>query len=91
MPGPGYTPTRLGSGCNGCGSLRQDTAFVFGSCSNFFAPCGGMSAGCLGGKCGHGLGGGGGCGIGGGNCGTPVYGTGGRPFNPCCYDSYGNH
>lgn len=79
MPGPGLTPTRLGSGVNGCGSFRQDLSFVFGPCSSFFAPCGGLSAGC-GGK--HGLG---------GKHTTPVYGTGGRPFNPCCYDSYANH
>jgi hypothetical protein len=76
------TPTRLGSGCNSCGSLRQDASFVFGPCASFFAPCGGLAnGGLLGGK----------CGLGGGKCGTPVYGTGGRPFNTCCYDSYGNH
>jgi hypothetical protein len=52
----------LGYGCqNGCGSLKSDAAFHFGSCKQFFSPCGpscgngGHGSGCgglFGGKCG---------------------------------------
>ena len=91
MSGPD-TPTRLGSGVNGCGSCKQDAAFVFGPCKSYFAPCGNIANGghfgSHGGRGGHG--GGCGCGIGGGGlgghggglgawaagCATPVYGTG---------------
>jgi hypothetical protein len=102
MSGP-VTETRLGSGINGCGSCKQDLAFVFGPCKTFFAPCGGLYGGHgglghggLGGGCGRGgcggWGGGGGGGCGAGGCITPVYGTGrSRGFNPCIYDSYLNH
>jgi hypothetical protein len=105
MSGPG-TPTRLGSGPNGCGSCAQDAAFVFGSCRSFFAPCGGVSNGHgHGGRGHHGNGcgghGGNGCGNGHGGglgfllrggCINPVGGTGpAQGFNPCCYDSYLNH
>jgi hypothetical protein len=86
MSGP-VTETRLGSGINGCGSLKQDLSFVFGPCKSFFAPCGGLHYG----GCGGGHGGGLSCWRGG--CATPVYGTGRYPhgFNTCCYDSYVNH
>jgi hypothetical protein len=90
MSGP-VTETRLGSGINGCGSCKQDFAFVFGPCKSFFAPCGGLASGCFGG--GHGgWGGGWGGGCGRGGCITPVYGTG-IPYgmNPCHYDSYLRH
>ncbi len=31
----------LGNGCqNGCGSVKSDLAFHFGTCKQFFAPCG---------------------------------------------------
>ena len=41
-----------GYGCqNGCGSLKSDLAFTFGSCKNFFSPCG-PTCGSFGGKCG---------------------------------------
>jgi hypothetical protein len=86
MSGPA-TPTRLGSGPNGCGSCAQDAAFVFGSCRSFFAPCGGVSNG-HGNGCGHGLFGRGHF----GKCINPVGGTGAtQGLNPCCYDSYLNH
>jgi hypothetical protein len=81
---------------NGCGSLRSDAGFVFGSCRSYFNPCGPGLAGCGGHGHGHGHGGGSGCGsglFGHDRCpGTPVYGTGPRVgFNPCIYDSYLNH
>lgn len=38
---------------NGCGSLKSDLAFQFGSCKTFFSPCGPMCNGALGGKCGY--------------------------------------
>ena len=86
MSGP-VTETRLGSGINGCGSLKQDLSFVLGPCKSFFAPCGGLHYS----WCGDGRGyGPGACGKGG--CATPVYGTGRfHGMNPCCYDSYANH
>ena len=32
---------QLGNSCqNGCGSVKSDLAFHFGSCKNFFSPCG---------------------------------------------------
>lgn len=74
-----------GRGCNnGCGSLRSDAGFVFGSCRSFFAPCG---PGLL--DCGHGRGCGGGLF---GKC--PKDGPGvprSGPSDPCKYDSYLNH
>lgn len=45
----GYTMSAIaGNGCQlghtncngGCGSLKSDLGFHFGSCKNFFAPCG---------------------------------------------------
>ena len=44
----GYTMAKLkGDGCgygqacaNGCGSVKSDIAFQFGSCKDFFSPCG---------------------------------------------------
>jgi hypothetical protein len=38
---------------NGCGSVKSDLAFQFGSCKTFFSPCGPMCNGALGGKCGY--------------------------------------
>jgi hypothetical protein len=69
---------QYGHGCqNGCGSLKSDVAFHFGSCKGFFNPCGPT--------CGYGslfhhcpqlpL--------------NPPYGTGW--FCPRQYDSYANH
>jgi len=85
MSGP-VTETRQGSGINGCGSCKQDLAFVFGPCKTFFAPCGGLYSGHCGG---HGWFGGG-CGRGG--CSTPVYGTGRHSgFDPWFYDSSLRH
>jgi hypothetical protein len=72
---------QYGRGCqNGCGSLKSDLAFHFGSCKGFFAPCGPTcGSGGLFGLRGH--------------CPqlplNPPYGTGW-----CCprqYDSYANH
>ena len=41
----------LGYPCqNGCGSVKSDLAFHFGSCKNFFSPCG-PTCGGLGGHC----------------------------------------
>ena len=62
-------------GCNnGCGSLKSDCGFIFGSCKSFFNPCGVQPSGCgggWGGAHGHLLGGKGACGNGGcgGGCG----------------------
>jgi len=77
---------------NGCGSVKSDCGFIFGSCKSFFSPCGPSTSGH-----GHGNGVGGGCGgLGGGGhhgrcallpLGTP-YGHG---YNPCVYDSVLNH
>jgi len=84
-PGGPLTFGQYGPGCqNGCGSLRSDAGFIFGSCKSFFAPCGPEPLG----GCGHG----GKHGGFGRNC--PIlapnapYGTG---YNGCCYDSYLNH
>jgi hypothetical protein len=38
----------LGYGCqNGCGSVKSDLAFQFGTCKQFFSPCGPSCAGGL--------------------------------------------
>ena len=45
----GYVGTdcQFGRGCNnGCGSLKSDLGFFFGSCNSFFAPCGPGTLGC---------------------------------------------
>jgi hypothetical protein len=67
-------------GCNnGCGSLKADCGFMFGSCKSFFDPCG------------PGLGGGHGRGHG-SRCGTFPFGTPyGHGYNGCVYDTYLNH
>ncbi|MCE9566739.1 MAG: hypothetical protein K8U57_32440 [Planctomycetes bacterium] len=67
---------------NGCGGVRSDAAFMFGSCKSFFDPCGTATCG---GK--HGRGG---C----GHAGCPLlplatpYGT---KYSGCQYDTYLNH
>ena len=80
---PGYwnTNCQYGSGCqNGCGSLKSDAAFVFGSCRNFFNPCGPVCGSHGGGLFGH-------------KCGSlgfaSPYGIGWQC--PRQYDSYANH
>lgn len=41
MSGAAGGNCQLGYPCqNGCGSLKSDLGFHFGSCKNFFAPCG---------------------------------------------------
>lgn len=82
------TNCQTGLNCNnGCGSVRSDCAFMFGSCKTYFSPCGPLQ-GASGGSCGLF----GGCGLFGKCFGNPV---GGRspcnPFNPCHYDSYASH
>ena len=90
VPGTPYVQNgQYGPGCNnGCGSLKADCGFIFGSCKSFFDPCGPLPAGGHGGGCGHC----GGHGRFGRNCPilapNPPYGTG---YNGCCYDSYLNH
>lgn len=43
---------QLGYPCaNGCGGVRSDLAFQFGSCKNFFSPCGPQASGLWGHKC----------------------------------------
>ena len=77
---------------NGCGSLKADCGFIFGSCKSFFDPCGpvpcdgggGKHAGKHGGLFGGRLGGC--CGI--QPFGSP-YNNGG--WNHCTYDSFLNH
>ena len=87
---PAY-PTGVAGCNNGCGSFKQDCAFMFGSCKSFFNPCHPNHADC-GGGCGtsrfHGKCGG----LFGDRCpslpwGTP-YGTG---HSGCKYDSWLNH
>lgn len=69
---------------NGCGGVRSDAAFMFGSCKSFFDPCGDATCG---GKHGHGRGG---C----GHAGCPLlplaapYGT---KYSGCHYDTFLNH
>jgi hypothetical protein len=77
---------KYGHACqNGCGSVKSDLAFHFGSCKDFFNPCGPT----LGGK--HG----GGCGpfLFSPKCGVTQFAA---PWGQgwCCpraYDSYANH
>ncbi len=86
---------KYGSGCqNGCGSLKSNLAFTFGSCKNFFDPCGPTCH--LGG--GHGRSGCSSCNSGGGLFGRDRCPT--LPLNqpygtawgcPRQYDSYANH
>ena len=43
---------QLGYPCqNGCGSVKSDLAFHFGSCKNFLSPCGPNCGGLFGSKC----------------------------------------
>lgn len=75
---------QMGSSCsNGCGSVKSDLAFHFGSCKSFFDPCGPTCGGR-----GHGRGS-----LFGDRCPTyPLaqpYGTGW--FCPRQYDSNANH
>jgi len=99
----GYTMSKLsggdcmlGYGCqNGCGSVKSDAAFHFGSCKQFFSPCG-PSCGNGGGHGGGLFGGGHGSGCGGlfgGKCGAQPFA---QPWGigwqcPRQYDSYANH
>jgi hypothetical protein len=81
MPGPGCN--------NGCGSCKHDCGFMFGSCRNFFDPCGPKPCGDGGrrGRCGGGLGG-----ICGGKCPTTPFGQPyGTPHSGCRYDSWLNY
>jgi hypothetical protein len=78
----------LGYGCqNGCGSVKSDLAFQFGTCKQFFSPCGPSCAG--------GLFGGGKTSLFGNKEKCPVvpfaqpYGTGW--LCPRQYDTYANH
>ncbi len=80
--GPGLAPVPYGEYCrgcaNGCGSLKSDLGFFFGSCKSFFSPCGPVP--CQG--CGGHL----------GKCGAFPYGRPyANGYNTCCYDSYLNH
>ena len=52
MSGAAGGNCQLGYGCqNGCGSVKSDLAFHFGSCKNFFSPCGPTCGSLLGPKC----------------------------------------
>jgi hypothetical protein len=78
-------------GANGCGNIKSDLGFMFGSCKSFFDPCGPLP--CNGGGHGHGKFGTHRFGRGGlGDCPrhpyAAPYGTG---YNGCVYDSYLNH
>jgi hypothetical protein len=86
----GFTMSKHGGGgcatgdaCNsGCGSVKSDLAFHFGSCKSFFSPCG------------PGLGGHGGLGGHfGGKCPTlPFAAPWGQGWTcPRAYDTYANH
>jgi hypothetical protein len=86
----GFTMSKLtGGNCltgdpcqNGCGSVKSDLAFHFGSCKSFFSPCGPSLGG-------HGKGGL----FGGGRCPTvPFAEPWGQGWGcPRAYDSYANH
>lgn len=74
---------QLGAACqSGCGGVKSDLAFQFGSCRNFFAPCGPTF--------GHGFACGG---LFGGKCPTmPFAQPWGQGWTcPRAYDSYANH
>jgi hypothetical protein len=75
---PCGTPCTTGRGCNnGCGSLKADCGFMFGSCKSFFNPCGVQPmGGGWGGANGHLFGGKGGCGNGCGGSGGGLFGHG---------------
>lgn len=80
MQGQGYygSNCRTGAPCqSGCGSLKSDLAFQFGSCKNFFSPCGPTLGG----------------GLFKGHCPTgPMNQPWGTGFGcPRAYDSYTNH
>jgi hypothetical protein len=82
--GAGLAPVPYNEFCpqcaNGCGSLKSDLGFFFGSCKSFFNPCGPIPC--------NGLGGSGGC----NKCGVYPYGKPyATPFNGCAYSSYQNH
>jgi hypothetical protein len=83
-PAPCATPCKTGRDCNnGCGSVKSDCNFMFGSCKSFFDPCGPSGNG-------HGRHGGGGHGN---RCGDWSFGA---PYNTgnwthCVYDSFLNH
>jgi hypothetical protein len=85
---PAASSCQYGSTCNnGCGSVKSDLAFHFGSCKGFFNACGPT----CGNGSGHGLGGG--RGLFGGCCPTlpfaQPYGIGWQC--PRQYDTYANH
>lgn len=89
--GAGSAPVPYNEYCtqcaNGCGSIKSDLGFIFGSCKNFFNPCGpkpfGAGSGCGNGACGNG-----GC----SHCGAfPLGKPYGKCYNGCVYDSYLNH
>jgi hypothetical protein len=67
----------FGYGCqSGCGSVKSDLAFHFGSCKNFFSPCGPTCNSMNGGKCGT----------------VPFAKPFGAGWTcPRVYDSYANH
>lgn len=84
--GAGLAPVPYNEYCpqcaNGCGSIKSDFGFIFGSCKSFFNPCGPIPCNGLGGT-------GGGCL---GKCGSFPYGKPyGNGYNNCVYDSYLNH
>ncbi len=78
--GVGLAPIPYNEYCaqcaNGCGSLKSDLGFMFGSCKSFFNPCGPIPCG-------------GGCA---GKCGSFPFGKPyGSGYNGCTYDSYLQH
>jgi hypothetical protein len=78
MSGGGHgSSCSLGYPCqNGCGSVKSDLAFHFGSCKNFFQPCGPSWCGPFGHHCPV----------------TPFNAPWGQGFGcPRAYDSYANH
>jgi hypothetical protein len=84
---PPAIPTgTYGVGCsNGCGSIKSDLGFMFGSCKSYFEPCGPEPCSCgrLGGKFGGLCGG-----LCGGRCGTHPMGQPYPTPGPCQYWSY---
>jgi hypothetical protein len=80
--GAGLAPVPYAEYCsqcaNGCGSLKSNLGFYFGSCKSFFNPCGPIPCNGAGGHCNH-------CGV------FPFAAPYGKGYSSCVYDSYMNH
>src|SRR5580704_1774113 len=80
--GAGLAPVPYNEYCaqcaNGCGSIKSDCGFIFGSCKSFLNPCRPIPCNGFGPAC--------------SKCRVFPYGKPyGNGFNTCVYDSYLNH